>query len=195
MIKLNKLYIDPELQFPLTMGLMAAVMAQGVLFCWGTYEIMSVAGHWSRQDQIMAFFKFVLLAGVVAALTLVLINFLLGIYLSNKIAEPLEKIHKAMHEISQGNLEVIVVPEHGELLHSHTAQFNEMAERLRHLIYRDYQYTREVNEAMTRCEHWLHDRQGLSAEDKKDLQKIISEGKSKLSIINSFFIKGLEAKS
>jgi hypothetical protein len=90
---------------------------------------------------------------------------------------------------------VIVVPEQGELLHSHTAQFNEMAERLRHLIYRDYQYTRDVNETLTRCEHWLHDRQGLSAEEKKELQKLLQEGKSKLSVINSFFMRGKEEKS
>ena len=192
MIKFSKFYIDPELQFPLTLSLLILVMLQCVFFCWGIYEVVTVTGQWVRQDQVFTFFKFILLASFMIIAMILSINFAAGIYLSYRIAEPLEKIRKAMKQISHGNLEVNVEPEDGQLLQAHTAQFNEMAERLRHLVYRDFQFSQEANESLTHCLNWLEGKKNLTPEERKELQQYIKDGKAKLSIINTFFMRGKE---
>lgn len=190
-MKAGKYYIDPELQFPLIGWLILLVTAQGLFVGWGFYRAILLAQQWERPDQAIALF------GTIAfvIVSVVAVNFAFGTYLSHKIAAPLEKIRQAMERVSKGDLEEEIALEQGEMLPQHAAGANSMIQRLRHILYRDYQYIQDVNKELTRLEEWVGARNSLKPQEREEIEKLIKSAKSTISIVNTYFLRGKKDKS
>lgn len=183
----RRYYVDPDVQFPIIVVILILTILMGLFLGWGIYKLISIAKDWERPNQALDFF-FVLLGTLVPA---VCINLALGVYISNKIAGPLLKIRRVVNEITRGNLEQEVSIRKGDMLQNHTVDFNRMASTLKRLIYRDYQHSVEVNDVMTECQKWLNARKkNIDEKSAQELQRIIYDAKSRLSIINNHFLKG-----
>jgi len=190
-VKDGKFFVDPELQFPLITWLILLVTGQGLFVGWGFYHAILLSQQWERPDQAMAFFKTLAFTIV----PIVALNFLFGSYLSHKIAAPLEKIRRAMERVSKGNLEEEIVLDQGEMLPKHAAGANSMIQRLRHILYRDYEYVQDVNKELSRLEEWFEGRNSLKPQEREEFVKLIKSAKSTISIVNTYFLRGKKEKS
>ncbi len=182
----RKFYVDPGLQFPLIAGFILVVCVEGGLIGWGVSALVAVARQWDRPDQAAAFLR--LLA--VLIVSVVSMNFLLGVYVTHKIAGPLERLRRGMAQVARGNLEEEILLRRGDLLGEFTHGFNQMVEALRHLIYRDHRFVTEANEFLTQCQQRISPDRAPGAGDLEELRRLIKEAKSRLSIINDHFMKG-----
>lgn len=183
----RKFYVDPGLQFPLVAGFILMVCVEGGLIGWGVSALVSVARQWDRPDQAAAFLRLlaVLIVSVVA------VNVALGLYVTHKIAGPLERLRRGMAQVAGGNLEGEILIRRGDLLSGFTHGFNQMIEALRHLIYRDHRFVTEANDLLTQCQQRIsRDRGPVAAGDREELQRLVKEAKSRLSIVNDHFMKG-----
>lgn len=182
----RKFYIDPEVQFPITLTLIALVMGEGVFVGWGFSRAIAVARNWEHPDQVAQFFKilFTILLPLVAA------NFAIGIWLSHKIAGPLMRMRRTMSEIARGNLEADVSIRSGDFLHSYAQELNRMLETLRRLLYRDHAHAVEADALLSQARGWLAERKDIPDAARRELGGIIDGAKSRLSIINAHFMKG-----
>lgn len=182
----RRYYIDPELQFPMILALIALVTVEGVFIGWGLSRAAALARDWQRLDQVASFFKALLLTAV----PLVVGNFVLGTWLSHKIAGPLMRMRQAMVEIARGNLEIDISERKGDLLHSYVREMDRMAETLRRLIYRDHTHAAEVDALLTQFRQRLAGSKSLGEAERRELSALLDEAKSRLSIINTHFLKG-----
>lgn len=182
----RKFYVDPVLQFPLIAGFILVVCVEGGLIGWGISALVAVARQWDRPDQAAAFLR--LLA--VLVMSVVAVNLMLGIYVTHKIAGPLERLRRGMAQVARGNLEEEILIRRGDLLSGFTHGFNQMVDALRHLIYRDHRFVAEANELLTQCQQRISSDRGPGAGDREALQHLVKEAKSRLSIINDHFMKG-----
>jgi len=182
----RRYYVDSELQFPMILALIALVTVEGAFVGWGFSRAAALARDWQRLDQVAAFFKSLLLTVV----PLVIGNFVIGAWLSHKIAGPLVRMRHAMTEIARGNLEVGISERKGDLLHSYVREMGRMEETLRRLIYRDRKHAAETDALLTRCRQWLAARKNLGETERRELSALIDEAKSRLGIINTHFMKG-----
>lgn len=186
----RRFYIDPDVQFPVILALIFLVTVQGVFVGWALSKAIAAARHWQNPDQAAEFFKILLFT----LLPLVALNFLIGTWLSHKIAGPLLRIRQAMDEVSRGNLEVEVVLRSSDFLRTQAQEMNRMVGTLRRLIYRDHAYATEIDALMSECRDWLAKRRDVPEAAREELGKLIDGAKSRLSIINAHFMKGrLEA--
>ncbi|MEK7767341.1 MAG: HAMP domain-containing protein, partial [bacterium] len=162
------------------------VCVAGGLIGGGVSALVAVARQWDRPDQASSFFRLlaILMVSVVA------VNVLLGVYVTHKIAGPLERLRRGMAQVARGNLEEEILLRRGDLLGEFTHGFNQMVEALRHLIYRDHRFVIEANELLTQCQQRISSDQGRGAGDREELQQLVKEAKSRLSIINDHFMKG-----
>lgn len=186
-----KLFVDPELQFPLISWLILLVTGEGLFVGWGFYRAILLAQQWERPDQAAAFFETLAFTIV----PIVAINFFFGSYLSHKIAAPLEKIRRAMERVSKGDLEEEIVLEQGEMLPKHAAGANSMIQRLRHILYRDYEYVQDVNKELSRLEEWFEGRNNIKPQEREEFVKLIKNAKSTISIVNTYFLRGKKDKA
>ncbi|MEK7381785.1 MAG: hypothetical protein AAB262_00700 [Elusimicrobiota bacterium] len=185
----RRYYVDSELQFPMILALIALVTVEGVFIGWGFSRAAALARDWRRLDQAASFFKVLLLTVV----PLVVGNFVIGTWLSHKIAGPLVRMRRMMTEIARGNLEVEISERKGDLLHSHVREMGRMTETLRRLIYRDHAHAAEVDTLLTQCRQRLDKSEGLREAERRELGALLDEAKSRLSIINTHFLKGRKA--
>jgi nitrogen fixation/metabolism regulation signal transduction histidine kinase len=183
-------YTDPELQFPLIVSLIGLVTIQSLFVGWGFYRMIAIARQWDRPDQAWAFFATLAFTIV----PVVLVNFALGTYLSHKIAGPLSKIRLAAGEIARGNLEVDVRVREGDLIQSYAVDFNTMIQTLRRLIYRDRDHAQEADKLLTDMLEWLASEKELGEAGKTQAIKFVNGAKSRLSVINTHFMKGRDRK-
>ncbi|MBI4061575.1 MAG: methyl-accepting chemotaxis protein [Elusimicrobia bacterium] len=182
----RRYYVDSELQFPIILALLLLVTLEGVFVGWGFSKAAALARDWRRLDQVAAFFKAFLLTVV----PLVAGNFLIGTWLSHKIAGPLVRMRRAMAEIARGNLEVDISERKGDLLHAYVRETGRMAETLRRLIYRDHAHAAEADALLTKCRQRLSENAGLGEDERRELNALLDEAKSRLGIINTHFLKG-----
>lgn len=182
----RRLYIDPDVQFPLILALLFFVAVEGAFFGWGFAKAIAVARQWDRPDQAAAFFKTLLLCLV----PFVAVNFAAGAWLSHKIAGPLLSIRKAMERVGRGDLEVEVVLRRGDFLHAQAQEMNRLVQTLRRLLYRDHAHAAEVDALMTQEREWLARQKDLPEPARAELRALIDGAKSRLSIINAHFVKG-----
>ena len=181
----RRFYIDPQLQFPLIVGLSVVAALQGLLLGWGLYKLISIATQWDRPNQVTDFF----LVFLVTVVPVVLTSFACGAYISHRIAGPVQQLRKAIAEITRGNLEVEAHIRRNDLLQDCVGDFNRMVQTLRRLLYRDHGYTGEVNKLLSEMQEALA-LDSLPDERRKKLQKLFVDCKSRLSIINAHFMKG-----
>lgn len=182
----RRLYVDPEVQFPMILALILIVTAEGLFVGWGLMKAVAAAKEWSNPDQVVRFFS--IIAGTIVPV--VAVNFTLGAWLTNKVAGPLLRFRQGMAEVARGNLEGEVALRQGDFLQSHAREMNRMLETLRRLIYRDRKHAEEADEILTRCLERLEKAKGLSDGAYKELRHSIDGAKSRLSIINHHFLKG-----
>ncbi len=182
----RKLYVDPELQFPIIAYLILFVTVEGALVGWGFSKAIEIAGDWRRPEIVWDFFK-------IAAWTflpMIAANFAFGSYLSNKIAGPLWRMRQAMHAITRGDLDEDIMPRRRDLLQDHAADFNLMLQSLRHVARRDAAAAREAEELLARLRERLASADG-SVKNKEELGRLVNEAKAKISLIGSHFAKGV----
>ncbi len=182
----RRYYVDPELQFPMILALLALVTVEGAFIGWGFSRAAALARDWQRLDQAASFFKALLLTVV----PLVVGNFVIGTWLSHKIAGPLTRMRSAMAEIARGNLEIEISERKGDLLHSYVREMGRMLETLRRLIYRDHAYAAEIDALLTQCRQRLAKSKSLDEAERRELGALLDEAKNRLSIINTHFMKG-----
>lgn len=187
----KKLYIDPEIQLPIIVVLILLVSIESIVFAFGFLQAIAITKQIHNPNQTLEFF--ILL--ICTIVPVVIVNFFLGTYLSHKIAGPMQKIRKAMTEITRGNLEGNIFLKEGDFLQSYALDFNRMIQTLKNHIQRDRMYVTEANELLNECQSLLSNGQGLSSKDCKHMQKIIKNAKSRLSIIDVHFTKRKEAKT
>lgn len=185
----RRFYVDPEIQFPMIVGLLAVTTLVGFFLGWGVYKAIAVAKDWQRTGQVADFFL-VLLGVIVPAVGA---NLAFGTYLSNKLAGPLYKIRQAIEEVTRGNLEAEVSIRKGDLLQGTAVDFNRMVQTLRRMLYRDRRHSDEVNEILSQCQAWLEARTEVPEPERRRLGKLINDAKARLSIINTHFLKAREA--
>lgn len=182
----RRFYIDPEVQFPLILALILIVTFEGFFVGWGLMNAVAAAKDWRNPDQLRRFF--LLLAATIVPV--VVANFALGAWLSNKIAGPLLRLRQAMGEVARGNLEVTVTLRSGDFLQKHAQEMNRMVETLRRLIYRDRVHAEEADELLDGCLKRLDKAKGVPEAAVEDLRQGLDGAKSRLSVINRHFLKG-----
>lgn len=181
----QRFYVDPELQFPIILSLIFLVTAQGFFVGWGFAKAIAIARQWQRPEQAAEFFMVLLMTVV----PVVVVNFILGTWISHKFAGPLLQIRRAVTEVARGNLEIEVRLRSGDFLHAHAQELNRAIATLRKLIYRDHGYAVEADEILGRAQKRISE-SSLGSEAKKELLVLLNDAKSRLSIINAHFVKG-----
>lgn len=177
-------FIDTEIQLPLTLGLILIATVEGVFVGWGLSRIIHFAFDWQNARQIAKFFIFL----IATFLPMVAINFWLSAWFTHRMIGPLSRARKALSSIVDGNLECEIVPREGDFLRHYLEDVNAVIKTLKRLIYRDYQYVQETVEVLNQCRDKIKE-SGLSEEDKNEFQKLLSQAKSRLSIVNLHFAR------
>ncbi len=180
----KRYFIDTEIQLPLTLGLIFIATVEGVFVGWGLSRIIHLASDWQNARQILEFFAFLL----ITFLPMVAVNFWLSAWFTHRMIGPLSRARKALSSIVEGNLECEIVPREGDFLRHYLEDVNSAVRTLKRLIYRDHQYVQETVELLTQCRDKIES-SGLSNEAKSDIQKLISQAKSRLSIVNVHFVR------
>jgi methyl-accepting chemotaxis protein len=180
----KRYFIDTEIQLPLTLGLIFIATVEGVFVGWGLSRIIYLASDWQNARQILEFFAFL----VITFLPMVAVNFWLSAWFTHRMIGPLSRARKALSSIVEGNLECEIVPREGDFLRHYLEDVNAAVRTLKRLIYRDHQYVQETVELLNQCRDKIEN-SGLSSEAKSDIQKLISQAKSRLSIVNVHFVR------
>ncbi len=180
----RRYFIDTEIQLPLTLGLIFIATVEGVFVGWGLSRIIHLAFDWQNARQILEFFAFL----VMTFLPMVLINFWLSAWFTHRMIGPLSRARKALSSVVEGNLECEIIPREGDFLRHYLEDVNSAVRTLKRLIYRDHQYVQETVELLNQCRDKIES-SGLPSEAKNDLQKLISQAKSRLSIVNVHFVR------
>ena len=180
----KRYFIDTEIQLPLTLGLIFIATVEGVFVGWGLSRIIYLASDWQNARQILEFFAFL----VITFLPMVAVNFWLSAWFTHRMIGPLSRARKALSLIVEGNLECEIVPREGDFLRHYLEDVNAAVRTLKRLIYRDHQYVQETVELLNQCRDKIEN-SGLSSEAKSDIQKLISQAKSRLSIVNVHFVR------
>lgn len=181
-------YVEPEIQLPLTLGLIVVATFEGIFVGWGLHWTIRLAQDWQNARQIFEFFG-VLLATL---LPLVGFNFWLGSWFTYRLIGPLARIRQAMAEVSRGNLECEIAAREGDFLRSYLEDVNSAIHALRRLIYRDRKYAQEAVDLLTQCQERL-EKEGFPEKARSGIGSLMTQAKSRLSIVNAHFTKGQEA--
>ncbi len=182
-------FIDTEIQLPLTLGLILIATVEGIFVGWGLSRIMHLASDWQNARQIMEFFVFLL----ATFLPMVVINFWLSAWFTHRMIGPLSRARKALSAVVDGNLECEIVPREGDFLRHYLEDVNAAVKTLKRLIYRDHQYVQESVEILTQCRDKIGE-SVLPDQAKSELQKLLSQAKSRLSIVNAHFVRHRRGK-
>ncbi len=183
----HRYYIDPDTQLPLVLGLIFIVTFEGALVGCGVHQAVRIAQDWQNARQIFEFFA--VLIGTL--LPLVGVNFWLGTWFTHKVIGPVARIRRAMSEIARGNLDCEITLRDGDFLRAHVQDVNSAIQAIRRLIYRDRQYVREADDILTQCRDRLANADVPGA-PRDEINKLIAQAKSRLSIVNAHFVKGKE---
>ena len=130
--------------------------------------------------MVMDFFKTLILI----LLLLIGGNFLLGIYLSHKVAGPLFRVRKALQEIRKGNFCNIQL-RRGSMLKDFVKEFNETILVLNKLIQRDQKIINGVLGQLSQCRGILKKKHSIK--ELEEVQKKLLLIRSSLVIVNSRF--------
>lgn len=170
----EKYIVEPELQFWFVFIIIFIVLIEGIFISWGISRVSTIFSDWEQSNMVMDFFKTLILI----LLLLIGGNFLLGIYLSHKVAGPLFRVRKALREIREGNFCNIQL-RRGSMLKDFVKEFNETILVLNKLIHRDQEIISGVLEQLSQCHGILK---------KKDSIKRVEEVQKKLLSIRSLLV-------
>ncbi len=166
--------VEPELQFWFVLVIIFIVLIEGIFISWGISRLSTIVSDWKQSNMVMDFFKTLILI----LLLFIGGNFLLGIYLSHKVAGPLFRVRKALQEIKRGNFCNIQL-RRGSMLKDFVKEFNETMLVLNKLIHRDQKIINGVLEQLSQCDGVLK---------KKHSIKELEEVQKKLLLIRSFLV-------
>ena len=175
----RRIYIDPELQFPIILSIIFLVTIQGLYVGWGFTRAIAIARQWQDPGQSAAFFK----ALALTIVPVVLANFLAGAWLSHKIAGPLVQLRRLMGEVRQGNLDAEARLRTGDLLHAHAHEFNLMIQAVRQFIEEDRACASEADALLKECSEWLSNSRDIPAEAKAQAKKRVDDARASLNPI------------
>lgn len=168
-----------DLQFWFTLAIIFIVSVEGVFVGWGIHKLSVIASDWQSPDMYIRFFKtlglilFLLMGG----------NFIIGMYLSHKVAGPVYKLRQALKEIKNGKI-VNIRLRRGDLLKDFVKEFNETTMVLDKIIQRDQNFTKMASEQVDECLRLLDE--DNSANSKK-IRKVLVQIRSFLIAIGSHF--------
>jgi signal transduction histidine kinase len=172
--------VEPELQFWFVLIIIFIVLIEGIFISWGISRLSTIVSDWKQSNMAMDFFKTLILI----LLLLIGGNFLLGIYLSHKVAGPLFRVRKALQEIRKGNFCNIQL-RRGSMLKDFVKEFNETMLVLNKLIHRDQKIINGVLEQLSQCDGVLKKKHSIK--ELEEVQKKILLIKSSLVTVNSHF--------
>jgi len=172
--------VEPELQFWFVLIIIFIVLIEGIFISWGISRLSTIVSDWKQSNMVMDFFKTLILI----LLLFIGGNFLLGIYLSHKVAGPLFRVRKALEEIRKGNFCNIQL-RRGSMLKDFVKEFNETILVLNKLIHRDQKIINGVLEQLSQCHGILKKRQSIK--ELEEVQKKLLLIRSLLVTVNSHF--------
>ncbi len=172
--------VEPELQFWFVLIIIFIVLIEGIFISWGISRLSTIVSDWKQSNMVMDFFKTLILI----LLLFIGGNFLLGIYLSHKVAGPLFRVRKALQEIKRGNF-CNVQLRRGSMLKDFVKEFNETMLVLNKLIHRDQKIINEVLEQLSQCHGILKKKHSIK--ELEEVQKKILLIRSSLVTVNSRF--------
>ena len=172
--------VEPELQFWFVLVIIFIVLIEGIFISWGISRLSTIVSDWKQSNMVMDFFKTLILI----LLLLIGGNFLLGIYLSHKVAGPLFRVRKALQEIRRGNFCNIQL-RRGSMLKDFVKEFNETMLVLNKLIHRDQKIINGVLEQLNQCHGILKKKHSIK--ELEEVQKRLLLIRSLLVTVNSHF--------
>lgn len=172
--------VEPELQFWFVLVIIFIVLIEGIFISWGISRLSTIVSDWKQSNMVMDFFKTLILI----LLLLIGGNFILGIYLSHKVAGPLFRVRKAFQEIRKGNFSNIQL-RRGSMLKDFVKEFNETILVLNKLIHRDQEIIKGVLEQLSQCHGILKKKHSIK--ELAEVQKKLLSIRSLLVTINSHF--------
>lgn len=172
---------EAELQFWFTLVIIFVVTIEGIFVGWGMHKLSIIASSWQYSDMSMRFFK------TLAFILLFLIggNFLLGIYLSQKVAGPLYKLRQSLRSMRDGQIENVRLRQ-GDLLKDFVKEYNETLLVINKLINRD----RNIKKmSFDEIDKFLKELDGDSEKkyDKEKIRKLMIKLRSYFNTIDSHF--------
>jgi len=176
----EKYIVEPELQFWFVLMIIFIVLIEGIFISWGISRLSTIVSDWKQGNMVMDFFKTLILI----LLLLIGGNFLLGIYLSHKVAGPLFRVRKAFREIREGNFSNIQL-RRGSMLKDFVNEFNETILVLNKLIHRDQEIISAVLEQLSQCQGILKKKHSIKGVE--EVQKKLLSIRSLLVAVNSHF--------
>lgn len=172
--------VEPELQFWFVLIIIFIVLIEGIFISWGISRLSTIVSDWKQSNMVMNFFKTLILI----LLLFIGGNFLLGIYLSHKVAGPLFRVRKALQEIRRGNFCNIQL-RRGSMLKDFVKEFNETILVLNKLIHRDQKIINGVLEQLNQCHGILKKKHSIK--ELEEVQKKLLLIRSLLVTVNSHF--------
>ncbi|MBN1621990.1 MAG: hypothetical protein JW871_05305 [Endomicrobiales bacterium] len=172
--------IEEKFQFWFVIIIILAVTIEGTFFGWGMYKLVNIASNWQKTTMVFDFFA--TLFGIL--FFIIGINFIIGIYLSHKVAGPIIKIEKALYDIRAGNFHHIQI-RRGDLLKDFVREYNETISVLEKLITRDRKLVSMAVKKINECNDMI--REDHSAKTIETLTKRFIEIKSYLLAVTSHF--------
>ncbi len=172
--------VEPELQFWFVLAIIFIVLIEGIFISWGISRLSTIVSDWKQSNMVMDFFKTLILI----LLLFIGGNFLLGIYLSHKVAGPLFRVRKALQEIRRGNFCNIQL-RRGSMLKDFVKEFNETMLVLNKLIQRDQKIINGVLGQLSQCHGILKKKHSIK--ELEEVQKKLLLIRSSLVTVNSRF--------
>lgn len=172
--------VEPELQFWFVLVIIFIVLIEGIFISWGISRLSAIVSDWKQSHMVMDFFKTLILI----LLLFIGGNFLLGIYLSHKVAGPLFRVRKALQEIRKGNFCNIQL-RRGSMLKDFVKEFNETILVLNKLIHRDEKIINGVLGQLSQCHGILKKKHSIK--ELEEVQKKLLSIRSLLVTVNSHF--------
>lgn len=175
-----------DLRVLLIGALVVLVAGEAFMLGWGINAAAGASADVARPDRQLYFFRSALLFLLPATA----LNAALGAWAARRICRPLDEVRAAMAEVHRGNLEPTFTTAPDEFLAAYKEECRQMLETLSTLLYRDRGHAEEADKILSRCRALLERHERVSGEDKERLLAMLTDAKSRLSIINDHFMKG-----
>ncbi len=176
----EKYIVEPELQFWFVLIIIFVVLIEGIFVSWGISRFSTILSDWKEGNMVMDFFKTLILI----LLLLIGGNFLLGIYLSHKVAGPIFRLRKALQEIRKGHFSNIQL-RRGSMLKDFVKEFNETILVLDKLIRRDQEIISGALEQLSQCQGIIKKKHSIKGVE--EIEKKLLSIRSLLIAVNSHF--------
>ncbi len=174
--KLKSLYIEPELQFRIVVTFVLLITIEGFFVGLGFMQLISLTKNWQSASLVRDFFWTLLWMLV----PLILINVVIGLYWSRRLARPLHDLENGLKSLREGRLSAMIEAHPEDALNELIESFNETADKMGKIISRDQRLISEVLEDLKR---------GQTSKP-EEVKKILLSVRSKLSVVDRHFNRG-----